>query len=188
MTETSSNFFRVLGVEPELGRAFAPGEDARGANGVTVIGYGLWRDFFGGDPEVLGSTVRVNGVPLTVIGVAPRGMDYPERTSLWSAGLFRLPRGYGAVASHCRTLEAGHPHGASEDDVHEPSFVERILQRSLEFSMRLARFTPLRDQLAGPVTPGLHACCSRRFCLCCSSPAPTSRNCCFPAPTSAVRK
>ena len=67
--------------------------------GVAVIGYGLWRQLFGGDPGVLGSTVRVNGVPLTVVGVAPPAMDFPERTALWAPGLYRFNRGYGSVGS-----------------------------------------------------------------------------------------
>ncbi len=119
VTEVSSNFFQVLGIEPELGRAFAPDEDARGANGVTVIGHGLWRDLSGGDRGVLGSTVSVNGVPLTVIGVAPRGFDYPDRTGLWSAGRNKLPQGYGARDSGIvGRLKPGNTHGAGEGDVH----------------------------------------------------------------------
>jgi len=69
-------------------------EDTRGHDGIA-IGYGLWRDFFGDHRGVLGSTARANGVPLTVIGVAPCGFDNPGRTSLCSAGFDELPQAYG---------------------------------------------------------------------------------------------
>jgi predicted permease len=149
-TVVSSNFFQVLGVEPELGRGFAPDEDRRASIGVTVIGYGLWRDFFGGDRSVLGSTVRVNGVPLTVIGVAPRGFDYPGRTRLWTPT--GLPQGYGARDSEIvGRVQPGIP--MSQASAMFTAELRRVYpQRNLEFMMRNARFMPLRDQLAGPVS------------------------------------
>jgi predicted permease len=69
----SGNYFAVLGVKPMLGRAFLPSEygDKPGAFPVAVISYGLWRSLFGGDPGVVGRTVRVNRYELTVAGVAP---------------------------------------------------------------------------------------------------------------------
>src|SRR5579871_836328 len=53
LSETTSNFFNVLGREPELGRNFAPGEDVAGKSSVAVISYGLWQQFFGGDARAL---------------------------------------------------------------------------------------------------------------------------------------
>ena len=55
VAETSSNFFGALGAEPEIGRSFAPGEDVEGKNSVAIISYGLWQQFFGGDPRAIGS-------------------------------------------------------------------------------------------------------------------------------------
>jgi predicted permease len=92
VTETTANFFRMLGTEPEFGRGFADDEDIPGRNNVAVIGYGLWQRFYGGDPRVLGSSIRLNGVPLTVIGVAPQGIDYPEKTAVWTPTVFDLER------------------------------------------------------------------------------------------------
>jgi putative ABC transport system permease protein len=82
---TSWNFFSVLGVQPVLGRAFNAGEDTSGRNAVAVISYGLWQDLFAGDPRVLGSAIREDGKPLTIVGVAPPGLNYPNNTSLWKA-------------------------------------------------------------------------------------------------------
>jgi predicted permease len=69
----SWDFFQVLGVPMALGRPFLPEEDVSpGANPVVILGYRSWVNDFGGDPEVLGRTVRLNGTPYTVVGVAPK--------------------------------------------------------------------------------------------------------------------
>jgi len=69
----SANFFSVLGVKPALGRVFSQDEcgDKTDACPVAVIGNGLWKSRFHGDPSVIGTTVVVNRHPLTVIGIAP---------------------------------------------------------------------------------------------------------------------
>ncbi len=70
----TGNYFDVLGIEPALGRFFLPEEDETpGSHPVVVLGHGFWRRRFGGDPKVLGSTIGLNGRPLTVVGVAPEG-------------------------------------------------------------------------------------------------------------------
>jgi predicted permease len=72
----SGNYFDALGLQPALGRFFAPGEVARpGAEPVAVVSYGVWQTRLGGAADALGRTVRVNGRDLTVIGVAPRGFQ-----------------------------------------------------------------------------------------------------------------
>lgn len=68
----SGNYFRVLGVEPRLGRSFRDDEDqVPGRDAVVVLGPDFWRREFASDPGVLGRTVRLNGKNFTVIGVAP---------------------------------------------------------------------------------------------------------------------
>jgi predicted permease len=67
----SANYFDVLGVSPLLGRAFLPGEDQAGHDRVMLLRADLWKRSFGGDPRVLGRTVKVNGEAYTVIGVMP---------------------------------------------------------------------------------------------------------------------
>ena len=70
----SSNYFEALGVRPILGRGFEPAEDTgRNAHPVTVISYQAWKERFGGDPAILGRTQVLNGLPHTVVGVAPEG-------------------------------------------------------------------------------------------------------------------
>src|SRR5213593_886433 len=68
----SGNLFTLMGVEPTLGRTFRPEEDqVPGRDAVVVLGRTMWEQEFGSDAGVLGRSVRINGVPFTVIGVAP---------------------------------------------------------------------------------------------------------------------
>ena len=68
----SGNYFRVLGVEPQLGRGFREDEDeVPGRDAVVVLGPDFWKREFASDPSVVGRTVRLNGTDFTVIGVAP---------------------------------------------------------------------------------------------------------------------
>ena len=70
----SANYFDAIGVRPLLGRGFAPGEDVgRNAHPVTVISYQTWQNRFRGDPAILGRTQMLNGLPHTIVGVAPPG-------------------------------------------------------------------------------------------------------------------
>ncbi|HLK66059.1 MAG TPA: ABC transporter permease [Bryobacteraceae bacterium] len=62
----SDNFFAVLGVRPVIGRAIAPKDEA-----TAVISYRYWQSRFHGDPEMVGRTLALNGLPFTVIGIAP---------------------------------------------------------------------------------------------------------------------
>jgi macrolide transport system ATP-binding/permease protein len=70
----SANYFDAIGVHPIFGRGFEPGEDVgRGAHPVTVISYQMWRNRFHGDPDIIGKTQVLNGLPHTIVGVAPEG-------------------------------------------------------------------------------------------------------------------
>ena len=70
----SANYFDAIGVHPILGRGFEVGEDVgRNSHPVTVISYQMWQDRFHGDPNVIGKTQVLAGLPHTIIGVAPNG-------------------------------------------------------------------------------------------------------------------
>jgi len=85
----SANYFAVLGVKPVLGRTISQREcgDKVDACPVAILGYGLWKNRFHGDPGVIGTTVLLNHQPLTVIGVAPaefRGSLPGLTLSIWT--------------------------------------------------------------------------------------------------------
>ncbi len=79
----TADFAKVLGIEPLLGRMFTPDEDKPKAPRVTVIGEGLWHERFGGSADVLGRTMKLNGVPHTIVGVVPRTAEFPGNMRLW---------------------------------------------------------------------------------------------------------
>jgi putative ABC transport system permease protein len=79
----SLQFFRTLGVAPVRGRDFAAGEDQPGRDQVVVVSDRFWRQQLGGDSAAVGRHVRVDGVPLTVIGVIPSALGFPAATDLW---------------------------------------------------------------------------------------------------------
>jgi putative ABC transport system permease protein len=71
-TVVTWNFFRVLGIEPPIGRGFLPEEDqVVGRDAVAVLTYGVWQQEFGGDRSVLGRKVRLAAIDFTIVGVAP---------------------------------------------------------------------------------------------------------------------
>jgi predicted permease len=68
----SGNYFSVLGVNPVLGRTFTAQDDRPSAHPAAVISYDYWKQKFGQSPSVVGQNINVNGVPFTIVGVAPR--------------------------------------------------------------------------------------------------------------------
>jgi putative ABC transport system permease protein len=72
----TTNFFTLLGVNPALGRAFGPEDEQPGRDAIVVISHGLWKRRFGGDPEVAGKTIKLNGNLFTVVGVMPPDFQF----------------------------------------------------------------------------------------------------------------
>ena len=79
----SPNLFSMLGVQPLLGRAFLPEEAQPGREHVVVLSYALWRRVFAGNPNVIGSTLDIDGVPMSIVGVMPSGFAYPDESEIW---------------------------------------------------------------------------------------------------------
>jgi predicted permease len=75
----SANLFRLLGVEPQLGRVFLPEEDAPDAGRVVILSHGLWQRRFGSDPDIAGKALTLNGQSYTVVGVMPQDFRFPSR-------------------------------------------------------------------------------------------------------------
>lgn len=148
ITSTSWNFFSLLGVQPVLGRWFTDGEDAPGKNAIAVISYGLWQQLFAGDPRVLGSTLRVNGIPITIVGVASAGFNYPNNSDLWKAA------DYSPGNNGWQTIARLKP-GVTWPQVRAAFAVEadRLWPQRNEIgnSEHSPRINSLQDELAGPV-------------------------------------
>jgi macrolide transport system ATP-binding/permease protein len=82
----SDGFFRTLGVTPVLGRDFETGEDLLAAPRTTILSYGAWQARYGGNPDVLGQTVILNGDPTVVVGVLPQDFHFApvEPAEFWT--------------------------------------------------------------------------------------------------------
>ena len=76
--------FEALGVQPVFGRGFREGDDRPGAEPVVLLGYELWRDRYGSSQEIIGKSIRGNGLQRTVIGVMPPKFAFPVRESIWT--------------------------------------------------------------------------------------------------------
>jgi len=71
-----SNFFQTLGVKPLYGRAFLPGETAKGAAHVAILDNAFWRQYFNSDRSILNTVVTINRQPYTVVGILPPTFDF----------------------------------------------------------------------------------------------------------------
>jgi putative ABC transport system permease protein len=99
---TTPDFFKILGVDPILGRTFLPEDDKGGESPVAVLSYGLWQRRFGGQANLVGQPITLNDTKFTVIGVMPRGFQFHMKlrsgtgrpAELWT--ILPMPTGPGA--------------------------------------------------------------------------------------------
>lgn len=109
-TWVTAGLFEMTGVRPILGRDFRPGEDSPAGPKVAVLGYAMWQERFGGDPAVLGTSMRVNGEPFEIIGVMPEGFLFPDNGQLWlpmQTDPLATPRSDGPYVQTVVKLNAG---------------------------------------------------------------------------------
>jgi len=75
----SASLFRLLGVQPSIGRDFSPPDDRYKAQRVVILGYPLWQRRFHGDPGILGKDISLNGIRWTIAGIMPAAFRFPDR-------------------------------------------------------------------------------------------------------------
>jgi len=81
--EVTASAFDILRVAPQLGRTLVSDDEVIGAPDVVVIGYDFWQSRLIGTPDVIGQTIRIGGVPHSVVGVMPDGFLFPYRSRVW---------------------------------------------------------------------------------------------------------
>jgi putative ABC transport system permease protein len=92
MCQCSGNVFAMTRVNPVAGRAFRFDEDRFGAAPAVVIGFEVWQRHYGGAPDAVGRSIRIDNEPYQIIGVAPRGFMYPSRSvQVWRPLLTSIP-------------------------------------------------------------------------------------------------
>jgi putative ABC transport system permease protein len=82
-TTVTHDFFRVMRQEPLYGRTFLPSEDAPGNNNVVILSHQLWQRRFAGDPAIVGQSIKLNSIPVVVVGVMQPGFDFPKQSEMW---------------------------------------------------------------------------------------------------------
>lgn len=79
----SQQFLRVIGIRAVLGRLFTDSDFQPGNMPLAVLSYDLWSRRFGADPTIIGKPIRLNGADAVVVGVTPRGVEFPKGASVW---------------------------------------------------------------------------------------------------------
>jgi putative ABC transport system permease protein len=90
-SSVTANFFQALGVKLVQGRAFLPGEEQSGPSQVAIISQRLWQQRFGGDPQIIGKTIALNGRNHAVVGVAPDATRVLQEAEIWTPLDFNHP-------------------------------------------------------------------------------------------------
>jgi putative ABC transport system permease protein len=152
----SHDYFRVLGVSPQLGRVFLPEEDTPGGAAVVMLSHGLWTRRFGADPDIVGRTIQLDGRAHTVVGVMPAGFQTIPATDVWTT-LAQVAHtvGSGQNLEVIGRLPAGGPLAAAQARLQSTNtaFHERFSQTfSPEVDLGLLRYRDLvTSDVQGPV-------------------------------------
>ena len=129
----SANYFDVLGLKPEHGRGFLPAEDVAGKNNVLIISHSYWQIHFGGAPDTLGRTVRIDGVPVEIVGILSARDDADASRLTGVVSIYR-PMGFSAAELPNRAA-------------HDVSVIGRY-RDGVTPAEAAARFTALAQRLA----------------------------------------
>ncbi|HZS04061.1 MAG TPA: ABC transporter permease [Blastocatellia bacterium] len=88
-SQVSANLFALLGAPARIGRTFEAGEDRPARDGVVILSHALWRNKFGGDPNIIGRPIAIDGMARQVVGVMPPGFSFPSPgVQLWMPARF----------------------------------------------------------------------------------------------------
>jgi predicted permease len=167
----SDNYFSALGVQPVIGRAFAPSDEA-----AAVIGYRFWQTRFHGDPDIAGRAVVLNGLPFTVVGVAPphffgaevgnapdifvplvwcdrllpRAPRLPRPNTFWLSVMARLRPEVPAAQAAARTDVVFHQ-GVAQATGLSPGLMRNLTQRRISFTPGAKGMPGIGDQFGMPL-------------------------------------
>ena len=147
----SSNFFDTFRLQPELGRFFLAAEFHPGGDKVAILSHEIWETHFGGDANIVGKTIRVNGEPLVVVGVAPAEFEFFDRMDVWtplalpSVGLDRQARDLLVVGR----MKPGVTAAQAQQEMR--TLAARVAQQSPATNQRWsAHAQSFQESLAGP--------------------------------------
>jgi putative ABC transport system permease protein len=152
---TTAGFFQALRVPAALGRTFETGEDRQGNNHVVVLSHGFWKRRLGANPEVLGRTLTLDGLPHTIIGVAPEHLRLLWNAELWAP--LATDAQMGRRSDFLAVIGRLAPGATVERAQAELTAVaSRLEQQYPDTNARwTARLVPLHEELVGEARPAL---------------------------------
>jgi predicted permease len=166
--EISPNLFSVLGVPPVLGRSFLPSEAIEGHDQEVILSWSAWQKYFHGDPDAIGRTLRIGGIPQTVVGIAPRDFNFPHMSEMSTAVSQRAVLPYEIFKPLLPDmsesgnynylvigrLQAGVPqaHAQSELDALQQAYARSVSHTSAQ---TVVLVEPLTQEVAGRVSTAL---------------------------------
>ena len=147
----SSEFFRVFGVKPTIGREFTPEEEQVDRPGVVILSYGLWQRRFGGDAGLIGRSIVLDGRPLTVVGVMPQEFRFSGSPEAWVPIPLNNPGMQSRGAHFLRPVarlksSTSIVHAQAEVDMIADRLAAQYPDTNKSFGLRLV---PLQDRIVG---------------------------------------
>src|SRR6476619_4341212 len=151
----TANFFPLLGVQPALGRAFTNEEDTPGASKVVMLNYNLWQQRYGGEHNVSGRQLSLNGEKYTVVGVMPAGFQFLDsKVGIWVPIKFTAEE-LSHRNRHYLTVVARLKPGVNVEEANADvrTIQQRIGRDHPDEAGRITAYVkPLRDEIAGDVS------------------------------------
>jgi len=167
----SWDLLRTLGVQPALGRDFAPSDDNPAANGTVLLSWGLWKRRFGGDPGILNTAIDLDAMRYTVIGVMPQWFDFPDpSTQLWTPVYHDKPEEtMTSYSNHLfRVVGRLKPGVSASQGAADMKLISRRIHNAHldnPFVFRSANSRPLLDHIVGDFKKPLYVLLEATFCL-----------------------
>src|SRR5215475_5628456 len=167
----SWDLLRTLGAQPALGRDFAQSDDNPAANGTVLLSWGLWKRRFGGDPAILNTTIDLDAMRYTVIGVMPAWFDFPDpSTQLWTPVYHDMPEETMTSPSNhlFRVVGRLKPGVDASQGVGDLSIITRRVHNAhldSPFVFRRANSRALLEHIVGDFKKPLYLLLEATFCL-----------------------
>jgi putative ABC transport system permease protein len=152
----TANLFPALGVAPRLGRAFTPEEHRRGSAPVAIISHDIWQRRFGGDPAIIGRSLRLNRKSQLVVGVMPPGFQFIQKVDVLLPLSLEEPSKEWISITHKKILGRLKP-GVSVEQAR--SELDSLVHPGIKkrYNSLQVRVTPLAERLVGHLQRGLLA-------------------------------
>lgn len=154
----SANLFSLLGVDPHIGRVFTAAEDQPGAQRVVLLSYALWQRRFGGDPNIVGQALTLNGESYVVVGVMPARFQFPTSDDQAWVPIAFTQQEAGNRGRHYLQVVARLKPGVSlaQAQSEMSTIASRLQQQYPQQNAELgATVQPLQEHLVGDIRPAL---------------------------------